>query len=201
MCIVETPMSAKMKRKLSELVDPMKLMKGEMRTIRGQLKDVEKAIERSVEAFERTLNKEHIAFEKEVRREIRRRETTESKEKLKAALDKLKGLADKGVVKRKRELHYANLWEESLQNDEVIKAKAHDFRKGFTGREEHGREEICAKYAMELSSLQERVQVLSDKILSRLDSDEDVTDDDDTESEEDASDEDSNDEGEDDNHD
>ena len=161
MRIVVPLMSKQMKRKLSELVDPKTQLKGELKVIKKELKDAEKAAERETEAFLRRCNAEYTAFKAGLRREIRRRETTESKKELKAAL---KGVVDKGTMKRKRELHYENLWYAALQHDEVIKAMAHDFHEGFTAREKQGREEIHARHASVLHDLQERETKKEDEI-------------------------------------
>ena len=113
MRIVVPPMSKQMKRELSELVDPKTQLKGEVKVIKKRLKDAEKAADREMEAFLRRCNAEHTAFKADLRTEIRRRETAQSKKKLKAAL---KGVVDKGTMKRKRELHYENLWYAALQH-------------------------------------------------------------------------------------
>lgn len=172
---VVSPMSNQMKRKLSELVDPMTQFKGELKVIKKQLKVAEQAAERDKQDFLRKCNTEHAAFEADLRREIRRRETTGSKKKLRATL---KGVVDKGLRKTKRELHYENLWYASLQHDDVIKAKAHDFHKKFTAREKQGWKKIHARHTGELNDLQDREKEKEDEIWSMLGSDEDVTDDD-----------------------
>lgn len=178
MRIVAPLMSNQMKRKLSELVDPMTQFKGELKVIKKQLKVAEQAAERDRQAFMQKCNAEHAAFEADLRREIRQRETTESKKKLRATL---KGVVDKKLRKRKRELHYENLWYTSLQHDDVIKAKAHDFHKRFTAHEKQGWKKIHARHTGELNDLQERETEKEDEIWSRLGSDEDVTDDDESE--------------------
>ena len=187
MYIIVPVMSNQMKRKLSELVDPMTQAKGELKVIKKQMKVAEKAAEIDRQAFMRKCNTEHAAFEADLRRDVRRRETTESKKKLRA---RMKGVIDKGLRRTVRELHYKNLWYASLQHDDVIKAKAHDFHKKFTTREKQGWKKIHARHAGELNDLQERETEKEDEIWSRLEPDEDVTDDDDEESEDDDDDDD-----------
>ena len=169
MCLVLSLMS--MKRKLSELVDPMKQLKGELKVIKRQLKIAQKAADKEMEAFLRKCDVEYTTFEAALKSAIRQRETPESKNKLKATL---KGVVDKGMRKRKRDLHYENLWYRALQNDHVIKEKANDFHKGFTTRQEQRGGAIRAKHAILLTELQERETKKEDEIWSTLDSDEEV---------------------------
>ena len=188
MCLVLSLMS--MKRKLSELVDPMKQLKGELKVIKRQLKIAQKAADKEMEAFLRKCNAEYTTFKAALKSAIRQRETKESKKKLKATL---KGVVDKGMRKRKRDLHYENLWYSALQNDDVIKEKANVFHKGFTTREEQKRGAIRAKHAILLTELEERETKKEDEIWSTLGSDEEVSDDEEEseeESEDDVEDED-----------